>query len=178
MKCFVMISFLLTCVYGLFGQNEMSVKTFLEGDGYTYVHELIYGGYKVLLYNEENRLTHVDVIYKDTGEEPPFNLREECVVDEAWSYDKTMSIINNAFTLDQKLSVSEHPLCVSIYIDSTTGKLTEVDFIFRKKSPFSQIPLSVFREIEVKLKEEIYFTLTEAGRKRNYVFFSWMHRVK
>lgn len=162
----------------LFGQNETTVKTFLEGNGYTYVHELIYGGFKVHLYNKENRLTHVDLVYKETGEAPPFDLHEKRVEDEAWSYDKTMSIINNAFTLDQKLSVCEHKLYVAIYVDSTTGKLTEVEFIFRKNTPFSQIPLSVFREIEVKLKEEIYFTLTEAGRKVNYVYFGWIHEVE
>ena len=89
-----------------------------------------------------------------------------------------MAIINNAFTLDQKLSVSDRKFGIGIYINSTTGRISDVEYHFIRRGPFMQIPLSVFREIEVKLKEEIYFTLTEAGRKVNYVYFYWIHEVE
>lgn len=177
-RLIIFLSVLWNISFNLYGQNGNSLKTLLEGDGYTYVHELTHGGFWVNLYNQENKLTYVDLVYKETGELPPFDLREKCVEDEAWSYDKAMSIINNAFSLDQKLSLSEQLMLVAIYINSTTGKIMEVRFGFREKGPFSKIPLSVFREIEVKLKEEVYFTLTEAGRKVNYVFFAWNHEVK
>lgn len=170
-KCFLFISF---C---LLGQNNNVVTTILEGDGYAYIREVSPSN-MVTLYNQENQLTHVNLVYKDTGERPPFHLREKRVEDDGWSYNKAMAIINESFTLDQKLLVSEHLMTVSIYINSTTGRIMEVQFNFLKKGPFYQIPLSVFREIEVKLKEKVYFTLTEAGKKVNYVFFAWNHNVE
>ena len=116
--------------------------------------------------------------YKSTGERPPFDLREQRVEEDGWSHDMTMSIINGAFSRDQKLLVSDRKLGIAIYINSTTGRISDVRFVFLERGPFSKIPLSVFREIEVKLKDEIYFTLTEAGRNVNYVFFFWNHEVK
>lgn len=177
-RLIIFLPVLWSILLNLYGQNRNSLKTLLEGDGYTYVHELTRGGFWVDLYNRENRLTYVDLVYKETGELPPFELREKRVEDEAWSYDKAMSIINNAFTLDQKLSVCEQKIWIALYINSTTGKIMEVRYGFRKNDAFSEIPLSVFREIEIRLKEEVWFTLTDAGRKVNYVFIGWNHEVK
>ena len=132
----------------------------------------------VELYNIEDTCVDVPLVYKSTGERPPFDLREQRVEEDGWSHDMTMSIINGAFSRDQKLLVSDRKLGIAIYINSTTGRISDVRFVFLERGPFSKIPLSVFREIEVKLKDEIYFTLTEAGRNVNYVFFYWNHEVK
>lgn len=176
MKRMLLLNFIFISCF-LFGQTNNVVTTILEGDGYTYVRKLSPSD-MVHLYNQANQLTHVNLVYKDTGKRPPLHLREKRVEDEAWSYEKAREIVNNAFSLDQKLSVSDRLMMVSIYISSTTGRIMEVEFEFRGKGPFAQIPLSVFREIEVRLKEEVWFTLTEAGRKVNYVFFAWNHEVK
>ena len=174
MKRLLLLTCLLLVAFGVFGQTSNVVVNTLQGDGYTYIQKIHAG--LMTLYNSEKVYVDIPLVYKSTGERPL--LREKRVEDEAWSFDRTMSIINNAFSLDQKLSVSDRLLNIAIYINSTTGRITDVEFSFIKRGPFAQIPLSVFREIEVKLKEEIYFTLTEAGRNVNYVFLGWNHEVK
>jgi len=177
MKRMVFLTCLLFFVFGLSGQTSNVVTNTLQGDGYSYIQKIHSG--LMTLYNSEKVYINTPLVYKNTGERPPFDLiREKRVEDEAWSFDRTMSIINNAFSLEQKLSVSGRLLGIAIYINSTTGRITDVKFTFTKRGPFARIPLSVFRKIEVKLKEEIYFTLTEAGRNVNYVFLGWNHEVK
>ena len=67
---------------------------------------------------------------------------------------------------------------VSMYIDSTTGKVIEVDFKFINKQGFGTIPLSVYRKIETDLKRQIWFTPTAEGKKMNFLMRGWMHKVK
>lgn len=176
MKRMLLLTGLLLFSVCILGQNSDIVTTTLQGDGYTYVKR--YKHALVELYNSENSYVDVPLVYKSTGERPPFDLREQRVEEDGWSHDMTMSIINGAFSRDQKLLVSDRKLGIAIYINSTTGRISDVRFVFLERGPFSKIPLSVFREIEVKLKEEVYFTLTEAGRNVNYVFFFWNHEVK
>lgn len=178
MKRFFFLTCLLLITLRVFGQANNIVTNTLQENGYAYTQKINYDTSLVELYNSENVYVNTPLVYKSTGERPPFELREKRVEDEAWSFDRTMAIINNAFTLDQKLSVSDRRFGIGIYINSTTGRISDVKYHFIRRGPFMQIPLSVFREIEVKLKEEIYFTLTEAGRKVNYVYFYWIHEVK
>ena len=176
MKRMLLLAGLLLFSVCILGQNSDIVTATLQGDGYTYVKR--YKHALVELYNSENSYVDVPLVYKSTGERPPFDLREQRVDEDGWSHDMTMSIINGAFSRDQKLLVSDRKLGIAIYINSTTGRISDVRFVFLERGPFSKIPLPVFREIEVKLKDEIYFTLTEAGRNVNYVFFYWNHEVK
>lgn len=176
MKRMLLLAGLLLFSVCILGQNSDIVTATLQGDGYTYVKR--YKHALVELYNIEDTYVDVPLVYKSTGERPPFDLREQRVDEDGWSHDMTMSIINGAFSRDQKLLVSDRKLGIAIYINSTTGRISDVRFVFLERGPFSKIPLPVFREIEVKLKDEIYFTLTEAGRNVNYVFFYWNHEVK
>ena len=176
MKRMLLLAGLLLFSVCILGQNSDIVTATLQGDGYTYVKR--YKHALVELYNIEDTCVDVPLVYKSTGERPPFDLRDQRVEEDGWSHDMTMSIINGAFSRDQKLLVSDRKLGIAIYINSTTGRISDVRFVFLERGPFSKIPLSVFREIEVKLKEEVYFTLTEAGRNVNYVFFYWNHEVK
>lgn len=178
MKRFFFLTYLLLIALKVCGQTNNIVTNTLQGNGYAYTQKINYDTGLMTLYNSEKVYVDIPLVYKSTGERPPFELREKRVEDEEWSFDRTMAIINNAFTLDQKLSVSDRRFSIAIYINSTTGRITDVKYTFARRGPFAQIPLSVFREIEVKLKEEIYFTLTEAGRKVNYVYFGWIHEVK
>lgn len=177
MKKYVVLIIATIFTIGLFAQNNSTVTTVIEGDGYTYVKE-IRKSRLVDLYNQENKYTNVPLVYKETGERPPFDLREKRVEDDDWSSLHSELIVNRAFTNEQKQLVRGHKLGVAIYIDSTTGKVVETEFTFPEMSPMSEIPLSVFRKIELDMKNEIYFTLTDAGRKYNYVHFSWIQKIE
>ncbi|MCS2440438.1 DUF5043 domain-containing protein [Bacteroides uniformis] len=38
------------------------------------------------------------------------------------------------------------------------------------------MPLHVYREIEVKLKEQIHFKPIEEGKQLNYIMLAWMQK--
>ncbi|WP_373801548.1 DUF5043 domain-containing protein [Bacteroides heparinolyticus] len=150
-------------------------KTFQE-NGYTYQCDVSYG--LVKLYNKENKLTYVRQIFKDTKEVPGFGFDFDDVVEETWTKPKSLSIVNNAFTAEQKQRMGTECVGICMYISPETGKVVEVAFDFTTVSSFATIPLSVYRKIEVELKQQIWFTPTKDGKRLNHLMRSWMHRFK
>ena len=150
-------------------------KTFYE-NGYTYQCE-VPPSKLVLLYNKENELTHTKWIFKDTGKEPPFPYNIDDAKDDTWTKRKCYSIVNNAFSAAEKQRTQGYKLGICMYIDSNTGKVTEVDFNFLATNPFATIPISVYREIEVELKKNIWFTTTAEGKKMNYLVRTWRQEI-
>ena len=161
------------CIYTSAQTNYYTqTKTFYE-DGYTYQCDLRGSGF-VTLYNKENKWTHVEEIYKDTGKhfvmpEAGIDLTE----DDTWTYDKCRSIVVEAFTTEQKLKVKGREIFITMFINTDTGKVDEVNFEFVTVGGYATIPVSVYRKIELKIKKNIWFTLTEEGRKLNYIFQCW-----
>ena len=45
----------------------------------------------------------------------------------------------------------------------------KVDFDFVTFNPFATIPVSVYRQIEIQLKEKVWFVPTEFGKGLNYI---------
>lgn len=91
--------------------------------------------------------------------------------DDNWTRTKRYSIVKNVFSTEQKLSGSE--LLTILIINATTGKVDEVYFEFHNQDPYKIIPVSVFREIEVEIKKNIWYTPTAEGRKLNYILRWW-----
>ena len=60
-----------------------------------------------------------------------------------------------------------------MFLDPETGKVAEVRFNFATFSPYAKVPLSVYRNIEVQLKENISYTPTTVGKQLNYIMLSW-----
>ena len=52
----------------------------------------------------------------------------------------------------------------------------EVNFNFFTFEPYAKVPLHVYREIEVKLKEQIHFKPIEEGKQLNYIMLAWMQK--
>ena len=52
----------------------------------------------------------------------------------------------------------------------------EVNFNFTTFSPYARVPLHAYREIEVKLKEQIHFKPGEVGKQLNYIMLSWRQK--
>lgn len=172
---FLIIATIITL--GLFAQSNTTVVTTIQGDGYTYIKETIDATLKVKLYNQENEYANVPLVYKENGERPPYDLREKRVEDDNWSSLRAELIVNQSFTAEQMTIIEGQKLGIGIYVDTTTGKVVGVEFRFLKISPFADIPISTFREIELKMKKEIYFTLTETGKKLNYVYLGWIQDI-
>jgi hypothetical protein len=158
-----------------FNQNVSyytSTKT-IAGNGYTYKCDIdSYNG--ITLYNINNQFTYTESTYKN-GEIPPYMIDD--VVEETWTKPHSISIVNNAFSSAEKawIRATGHSFSIKMFIDSNTGRVSEVHFTFPKGSRYQQIPLSTFRTIEVNLKSRIWFTLTAEGRKLRYCRRAWSH---
>ena len=149
-------------------------KTFYES-GYTY--QCYMENEHATLYNKVNRFTYLKQTFKDGSplSKEYFDGDLEVLEDDTWTKPKCTSILNSFFPT-ARMSI-ENRIFVTMYIDPNTGKVIEVDFWFDKNKVFGTIPVSVYREVELKLKNDVWFTPTEEGKKLNYIMRGWMHKV-
>ena len=177
--------------------------TTFEVDGYTYQCDVDDGSQFVTLYNKENKLTYKDIVYKATGKiyigswnekkVIEYNSYEKIVYKDtgktyigSWSsnvieYDRFMSqqadfIVDQAFTKAMADELGKREFTITMLLSPDTGKVMEVNFNFTTFSPYARVPLHVYREIEVKLKEQIHFKPGEVGKQLNYIMLSWRQK--
>ncbi|NDW12836.1 DUF5043 domain-containing protein [Bacteroides sp. 214] len=179
MKTIILLISILFCANHTFSQTNYysTTKTFYES-GYTYQCDLN-ASKQVKLYNKNNTLTYVDQVYKATGKfytglgHDPYPLE-----DDTWTKQRCHSIVNNAFSVVEKQRVKGYLLSIAMYISPDTGRVIEVDFTFISIHPFATIPISVYRNIENEIKQNIWFTPTVEGKKLNYILRSWLQEVE
>ena len=168
-----LIMFLFVQTYAFAQTNYYKVdKTFYE-DGYTYRCDVEEGTQSVLLYNVDNKFTYVDQIIKSTGKEISINDYRESFEDDDWTKDRCRTIVRRAFSAEERRRLQGYGFIIGIYISSETGKIIEVDFDFVTFNPFATIPVSVYRQIEIQLKENVWFVPTEFGKGLNYIYLCW-----
>ena len=161
------------CIYTNAQTNYYTeTKTFYE-DGYTYQCDLRSSGF-VTLYNKANKWTYVNEVYKDTGEKfvmPDSGI--DLTESDTWTKKKYRSIVIEAFTTEQKFRVKGRKVSIGMFINTDTGKVDEVNFEFVNFGGYATIPVAVYRKIELEIKKNIWFTLTEEGKKLNYILQWW-----
>ena len=136
---------------------------------------------RVTLSNTNNIYTDADYVYKDGrafNEMDVMNGIVDLIEDDDWTKQKCMSIVDNAFSAEEKTRVRGKKFDVSMTIDPATGKVIEVDFRFLKNGPFATIPVTTYRKIEENLKSQVWFTLTPTGKQLKFVQRGWMHEVE
>ncbi len=162
---------------GLFAQSNTAVITTIQGDGYTYVKKTKKSRL-VNLYNQDNEYTDVPMVYNNAGENPDSeNQRGTVVEDDNWTNLRAEQIVNTSFTAEQMDIIEGHDLGIGIYVDTTTGKVVGTEYTFIDSTPMAGMPLSLFRKIELRMKDEICFTLTDTGKKYNYIYFYWIQEI-
>lgn len=177
MKTIITIISMLFCV-SMFAQTNFYevTKTFHE-NGYTYQCD-VPPGKLVTLYNKSNTLTYMSQVYISSGEILPVDNRVGLLEDDSWTKLKCKSIVNNAFSAEEKKRMTGREFTISMYISPETGKVIEVNFIFTTFSPYATVPVVVYRKIELELKKNIWFTPTVEGKKLNYLIRFWRQEVK
>ena len=65
---------------------------------------------------------------------------------------------------------------IVVNVSSNTGEITDVYFSFSAKSKYTVIPVSVFRNMETRLKNEVVFELTEEGRSLTFCSIMWWEK--
>jgi len=158
-----------TCYYN-------TTKTFYE-IGYTYKCDLVESYNEVTLYNANNIFTYKDMCYPD-GRVFSYNGRNSTMEVDTWTKPKCFSIVNNAFSPVEKGRVLGEKLTVVLIMSPQTGKVIEVKFRFMKESPLATIPVSVYRQMELKFKSDIWFVPTAEGKKLNYIMRGWVHDIE
>ena len=137
----------------------------------------------ITLYNADyqNKLVETDQVYKDTGKYFDFGFGEtkeyDPIINNSSMDKKVLGIINNAFTKEfVSYLKDDEDLTVILYLNSGTGKVEEVSFWFLHSSAFASLPISVYRNIEVQLINEISYTPSAIGKQLNYIFLALMHK--
>lgn len=159
------------CIWGQMNYYSQT-KTFVE-NGYTYQCNVTPWGF-IELYNRNNVLKGNFPAYRSTGEtyiEPEDGFHPLMKYD-SYEWEKNESIIRNVFTEQQKSVCKGRSLYVTCYINSETGKIDEVLFEFFKTSGYISVPISVFRQIELNLKKEIQYEITELGKQLDFIYLN------
>ena len=164
-----------------YNDDETLVKTqtFVE-NGYTYESLSDFDSKITYLYNRLNSKTIAGQTCND-GSPLTEGIRfgnEKLIAKDAWTKEKCRSIVNDAFSGVEKQWLKDTGLMVCMTIDTNTGKVVEVEFAFRSAKGFAAIPISVFRKIELDLKNNVWFTLTDAGKNLNFIRKSWIQEVE
>ena len=147
-------------------------KTFYE-NGYTYRCDLCASRF-LDLYNVNNKWIGQFPSYKSTGETfvmPDAGIQLTTHASWLENKEKVKNIVNAAFTAAQKQTITDQDITLTMYINTDTGKIDDVSFSFLNNEPYAYIPVSVYRNIEVALKENIQLVLTDEGRKLNFIYW-------
>ena len=143
-------------------------------ENYAYIADTL-AGVRVSLYNLQNHPGRGEIAYADGSEldttQFPWNMPDFYVVSDA-TLDYMQSVVDNAFSVQQADSLDGRKMSIVLNISSTDGHVTDVYFNFASFFYYTKIPVSVFRDIEVKLKQMI-FELTDEGRRLTYCHLSW-----
>ena len=154
--------------------------TFYE-NGYTYQCDVQEGAMYITLYNKENKYTYLDQKFRKTNTSVSIKDDERGgshLESDTWTKPKAFSIINNAFSVEEKARVKGKEFTIMLYINPDTGKITEVEYRLFGFNPYASIPVSVYRKIETELKKNVWFVPTQEGKRRNYILLAWRHEVK
>ena len=147
-------------------------KTFYE-NGYTYRCDLC-ASRSLDLYNVNNKWIGQFPSYKSTGETfvmPDAGIQLTTHASWLENKKKVENIVNAAFTAAQKQTITDEELYIDMYINTETGKIDDVCFSFLNNKPYAYIPVSVYRNIELAIKENVQEVLTDEGRKLNFIYW-------
>ena len=133
----------------------------------------------VRLYSKSNKFTEVEAVNKETGAEITDAERKEAnFVDDSQLWGKCLSILNESFSEEERTRVQGCKFIIILRVDTNTGIIRDVEYRFPAVSMLATVPVSVYQEMEIKLKKEIVFNITEKGKRFNYIPFVWAHTVK
>jgi hypothetical protein len=123
------------------------------------------------LYNADVRFLDKEIVYKDGTLKPlrpPRPYSGQSMTDE-----QVKTMIIGKFTFAQKATFGKGSLFVEGLVDTSTGRVVDVYFTFGRNSPFVNIPVETYRNIELAIKQQFTVTVSAEGLRWNYIHFSW-----
>ena len=188
MKRLFFILYALTCTGLLFAQRDISyvysaedyTTDTLRMDDYTYISDTLKHT-RVTLRNITDHAGRGDISYADgTPLEADLatSLQMETVVLSDGTGAHLLNIVDDAFTKEQVESLNGRNLHIVLNISSSSGEVTDVYFNYVVFEGYANIPIDVYRNMELRFKNEICFDVTELGSKLNYCLLSWLQCPK
>ena len=173
MRTIIFITMLFCATFSVAQTNYYTTsKTFYE-NGYTYRCDLN-ANKRLELYNVSNNWIGQYPSYKSTGERfvvPDAGIELRTRASWLANEEKVKNIVNAAFTAAQKQTITDQDITLTMYINTDTGKIDDVCFRFLNNEPYAYIPVSVYRNIELAIKENVQEVLTDEGRKLNFIYW-------
>lgn len=178
-KVIVLVSLLFVLV-DMYAQTFYYDTTQLFCDQrYVYACDVAQESKLVRLYSKRNKFTDVEAINKKTGAEITDAERKETnFIDDGRLWEKCLFILNESFPEEERMRVRECKFLIILRVDTSTGVIRDVEYRFPAVSMLATVPVSVYYNMEMKLKKEIVFDITEKGKRFNYIPFVWVHTVK
>ena len=155
--------------------SDYTTDTLRMGD-YTYICDTL-KHIHITLRNLEDHPGREDLCYADgtpLEEALAFSLYIETIVMTSGIDTHLQQIVNDAFSQEQVESLEGRKLRIELNISSSSGEITDVYFNFPAFTGYADIPVEVYRSMEVRFKNEICFELTDLGRRLNYCLLSWL----
>ena len=173
MRTIIFIAMLFCTVFSAAQTNYYTTSKVFYSNGYIYQCDSS-DSRRIELYNVSNKWIGETVSYKSNGE--TFVVPDEGIdlfTSASWftNKNKCKSIVYDMFTDVQKQTFADEELELIMHINTETGKIDDVCFSFLKDEPYAYIPVSVYRNIELAIKENIQFVLTDEGRKLNFIYW-------
>ncbi len=160
---------------------EVSVFERIELSDCTYIREVVDDA-DIYIYNECCRPRKDEPTYLN-GEQVPDEVYwtkdgQFSVQPNAKQAQQMLSIVDEAFTMEQADLLKGYYMFIALRVLSITGELTDVYFHFVKTTPYEDIPMEVFRDIERRMKNELHFEITDFGKSLTYSSLGWAHSPK
>lgn len=175
MKATVISICLLLCGVSVFSQTRYYTKTeTIHKEGYTYQCD-VDGALYVRLYNKNNKWTYAKMekrVFDEPFEVTPGTFLNSPLLVKDNQMKKSDKIIKDAvreLLAPYKERLTGRQLILSMPISSDTGRIMEVDFAFHQQNPHATIPVSVYREMELRIVG-LQYTLSDMGKTFNYVY--------
>ena len=175
MRIYILTILLLFAVNNLFSQTNYYTETkTIHENGYTYQVDK-YGSGIIDVYNKENKWINKKQTYKSTGEYfymPDYGL--ELLDNKSFLSTRKIlfAILEESYSEEEKEQIKNigKKCIIEFYINSETGRVDDVRFSFHRTSWYINIPISVFHNIELKIKEKLNFVVTDEGKKISYIY--------
>ena len=158
----------------VFTPSDYTTDT-LKMEGYTYVCDTLKHTL-VTLRNIEDHPGREDLCYADgtpLENELALSLHIDAFVITNSIKTNLRNIVDDAFSHEQADGLEGDKLNIVFNISSNNGNVTDVYFNYPSFTEYANIPIEVYRNMEVRFKNEICFELTDLGRKLNYCLISW-----
>lgn len=181
-KQFIIIVILTCCqyqgmaqrFYDCFSPDDYKSDT-LQMEGYSYICDTLLGA-SIGYYNIENNPEKGVIKYKNGQYLCEDGLED--YLDDVYTFSREKyllcrTIIDNGFSSEQVSTFKNIKLEVRLFFSTQDGSVTDVYFNMPANSPYCNIPIDVFRAIELLLKENIYVKLGPKADEVTHISFAW-----